>query len=343
MRGTSSRASYWRFRLARWNQPPARLDPGYTLLLPVPGDIPVFLELALKVCARQSARHRCRTLVIPDRPSAAITELVEKARPAWDGDLDIALLPLPERWFLPYLRSGSRNHGLQVVEGISASSTTHVIFHDADLFLLDGELLDQQYEACRDRQLDCIGVSPVWDAWYESKGLRLAATWEMVASVPWLRSFPPYRQIGHDGELLGEMHTIDTTLYAQALTPAARVDWVDRSPDFVHFNYVITAYRHFQRHGGGFVDDHFRLLLIALFVHLFSDGAPPPGLPTLAELASRIDDPAAPVRYVRDESHASGWREFRAQLNRMLGAEYVPAQAAGEAVGALGVFDAFYG
>ncbi|HMC40211.1 MAG TPA: hypothetical protein VKI19_11150 [Acidimicrobiales bacterium] len=340
---TSLRASYWRFRLARWNRRPTTPEPGYTLLLPVPGDIPVFCELALKVCSRQAARHRRRTLVIPDRPSPTVTQLVEKTKPGWQGELEAVLLPRPERWFLPFMNSGSRNHGLQVVKGISVSSTSHVIFHDADLFLLDDDFLDGQYETCRDRELECLGVSPVWDPWYETKGLRLAATWEMVASVPWLRAFPPYRQIGHDGKLFGEVHTFDTTLYAQSLTPGYRVDWVDRSADFVHFNYVITAYRHFQRLGPGFVDDHFRLLLIALFVDLFSEESPPQGLPTLAELADGIGDAAAPVRYVRDEAHASRWAGFRAQLDRVLGAEYVAAPAAAEAVTALSAFDQFYG
>jgi hypothetical protein len=338
----SVKASYWRFRLARWNQPPAALEPGYTLLVPVPGDIPVFLELALRVCGRQAAQHRRRTLVIPDRPSRAVTELVDKARPDWEGDLDVRLLRRPERWFLPHMNSGSRNHGLQVVEGVSCSSTSHVIFHDADLFLLDDEFLDRQYELCRDRRLDCFGVSPPPGSWHETKGLRLAATWEMVASVPWLRRFPPYRQIGHDGELFGKVHTFDTTLYAQTQTPAQQVDRVDRATDFVHFSYVITTYRHFQRFGAGFVDDNFRLLLIALFVHLFSREAPPQGLPTLAQLAGRIGASDVPVRYEQNEASAARWANFRSRLDRLLCAEYVPAPAAAQAMEALSAFDDFY-
>lgn len=328
--------------MARWPGAPSRWTPGYTLLLPVPGDIPVFVELALRVCGEQAAEHRVRTLVVSDRPSPAIEAIVDRARAGWSGTLDLAYLPRPERWMLPYMKSGSRNHGMQLVAGVSASTTTHVVLHDADLFLLDPHLLESQYRTCRDRQLHCLGVCPVWDAWFADRGLRLAATWEMVASVPWLRSYPPYRQIGHDSELAGERHTFDTTLYAQALTPASKVDWVDRGQDLVHFNYVITTYRNFQRHGSGFADDHFRLLLIALFIHLFSSQPPPEDLPPLADLATGVGRAGAAVRYPRDPDHASAWADFRGRLDRMLAAPYLDRAAVARATEALAVFDDYY-
>lgn len=310
--------------------------------MPVPGDIPVFLELALKVCSRQDADHRVRTIVIPDCPSAGIFDLVEKSRPLWTGPLDVALLPRPERWILPRLKSGSRNHGLQLIKGVSASTTSHIVLHDADLFLLDPGLLETQYKDCLQRDLDCLGVSPVWDPWYLAKGLRLAATWEMVASVDWLRRFPPYRHIGHDADLFGERHTFDTTLYAQATTPGSHIDWIDRGADFVHFNYVITTFREFQRRGAGFLDSNFRLLLIALFVHLFSDGPPPKGLPLFTELSPYASGPTDPLRYPYSPDFASRWFDFRTRLDRMLTAEHVPREAAGDVAEVLGVFDRFY-
>jgi hypothetical protein len=280
--------------------------------------------------------------VIPDRPSGRLAELVEKARPGWTGPLDLMLLPRPERWFLPFMKSGSRNHGLQVVSGVSSADSTHVILHDADLFLMADSLLDDQYRHCRDRELACLGVSPVWDPWFETKGLRLAATWEMVASIPWLRSFPPYRHIGHDAVMFGERHTFDTTLFAQAATDPSRVDYTDRGADFVHFNYVVTTYRHFQRHGPGFEDRNFRLLLIALFAHLFSQGAPPRGLPSLDELSTDAGRPGATVRYPRDGEAPARRRDFRGRLNRLLDADLVAPKAARDAARALARFDQLY-
>ena len=48
------KSAFWRIRFARWSSAPSgAVRPGYTLLLPVPGDLPVFLELALAVCRTQ--------------------------------------------------------------------------------------------------------------------------------------------------------------------------------------------------------------------------------------------------------------------------------------------------
>ena len=62
----------WRTAFARW--PPLHdTREGYTLLLPVPADLPVFLRLALANAAAQDCDGRVETLVIPDVPSAAFT------------------------------------------------------------------------------------------------------------------------------------------------------------------------------------------------------------------------------------------------------------------------------
>lgn len=343
MRRPALGPAYWSRRLAGWPAEPPEREPGYTLLVPVPGDIPVFLDLALRVCRTQDSPNRVRTIVVPDRPSPHIRRIVDSLRPGWPDPIEVLLLPAPERWFLPHMKSGSRNHGLQVVAGIGATTSTHIVLHDADLFLLADDLLESQYRSCVDRDLACLGVSPAWDPWYAEHGLRLAATWELVASVEWLRRHTPYRQIGHDEELFGERHTFDTTLYAQAVSPPEQVDWVDRSGEFVHFNYAITTYRHYQRHGPGFLDRGFRLLLIALFVELFGSGARPDDLPSLAELSRGIDATTAPVLYPNDEAASIRWRETRADLHRVLTSHLVDRHSATRANEALAPFDAFYG
>jgi hypothetical protein len=342
MRFGISGAAYWRWRLAKWPTAPTDTEQGYTLLLPVPGDIPVFLELALRICGMQNSDHRLRTLVIPDRPSRRISELVAKAKPSWNGPLDIQLLPHPERWTLPLLRSASRNHGLQLVSGVAASRSSHIILHDADLFLLVDDFFDRQFMECQKRDLDCLGVSPAWDNWFTDHGLRLAATWELVASVSWMRRFTPYVHIGHDNELFGEAHTFDTTLYPQAVSPQSRIDWEDRSGEFVHFNYLISSYRNFQKGGVPFLDSGFRLLLIALFVHLFSDGQSLPDLPRLSEMSRGLDSETARVYYPKREVGREAWVEFSSQLDRVVNADFLASDVGSEARRALGEFDAYY-
>lgn len=66
--------------------------------MPVPGDLPVFLSLALAVCRHQQAIHRVVTVVLPDKVTPAIKRLVAAARPGWQGNLRLQALPPPERW-----------------------------------------------------------------------------------------------------------------------------------------------------------------------------------------------------------------------------------------------------
>jgi hypothetical protein len=338
-----SGAQYWQRRLGKWRHDSrGPRSEGYTLLMPVPGDIPVFLELALKVCHLQHDASRVRTLVIPDRPSHTVEAIIERHRPDWGGPLDLTLLPHPERHLLPYLRSGSRNHGLQVVTGVEETASTHIVLHDADLFLLDRDLLDSQYRLCRDRDLDCLGVSPVWDSWYAAHDRQLAATWELVASVDWLRSFEPWHHMGHDAELWGETHTFDTTLWAQTQTPANRIDHVDRGDDFVHFNYVITSYRHWQRQGSSYVDSNFRILLISLFVELFSETGSATDVPSLEEIAGGLTG-TGPLRYPpADEAQQAVYGDFRRRLHKALGGPFMRPGELEAAAAALAPFDEYH-
>ena len=41
--------------------------PGYSLLMPVPGDLPVFLKIALDVCGKQNHQHLIETIIVPDQ------------------------------------------------------------------------------------------------------------------------------------------------------------------------------------------------------------------------------------------------------------------------------------
>ena len=262
-----------------------RREDGYTLLVPVPGDLPVFLELALAVLSTQECAHRVATIVIPDQMTPAVQAIVSLHRHA-RGPLELLPLPRPERWFLPPDEEWFAESWRAIPDRCEATTcSSHVILHDADLFLLSASMLDEHYEMCRDRDLACLGVSPVWDEWYELHGRRLAATWELCSRVEWIRSFPPHLHMGHDGALWGEDHTFDTTLHPQALSEPSSIDVNGVAQSIVHFNYVITTYRLFQRHGPGMVDDCFRLLLIRVFIDLFASDLTAYTLPTMSELA----------------------------------------------------------
>ena len=330
--------SYWSRRFARW---PARLPsrPGYTVLVPVPGDLPVFLELALAVCRLQRHDNRVATLVIPDVRTPETDEIVARHRPSWPGPLELISLPRPERWVLPRMRNPGRNHGVQLIAGISACTSSHVVLHDADLFLLDDRAHEQQYAHAASAGLSVLGVSPSWDPWYAQHGLELAATWEMLACVGWLRGHPPHRLIGHDAVRFGELHTFDTTFWAQTHTDPAKIEVRPLGDDLIHFNYVISTYRAYQRTAGPFHDDSFKLLLVRVLIDLFDTTGVQYAVPSLQALAQGLGDPSAPVYY--EEADLDVYTSFRAQLDGIVAGPWAASRRA-QVTPALRAFDDWF-
>lgn len=240
------------------------------------------------------------------------------------------------------MRNPARNHGVQLLTGVARTRAEYIVLHDADLFLLSPDLLDERVALAKEEDLDVLGVDPVWDGWFAERGVHLAATWEMIARTDWLRSFPPHMHMGHDGEYDGEKHTFDTCLHPQAVSDPARRRVV-RSEDVVHFNYVISTYRHFQRSRDGFQDDQFRLLLIRLFIDIFAQEEFDYGLPSLAELAQGLHDSQAPVTYPAPNGQIQDdYASFRSKLDRILGGPWTPESSRGALSEQMRPFDRHY-
>ncbi|WP_226344454.1 hypothetical protein [Agilicoccus flavus] len=334
--------TYWSGRFARWPAAEPAV-PGYSLLMPVPGDLPVFLELAMATCATQESAHRVETIVVPDRPTKAIAQVLESRRSRWNGPISMRYFPHPERHLLPALRNPFHNYGIQLITGVSAARGTHVILHDADLFLLRPGALDDRYTRTRDEGLFVSGVNSVWDEWYASKDLTIAATWELCASRDWLRSFPPHMHMGHESELFGEQHVFDITLHTQALSDQRRIAIHEQDDAIVHFNYVIATYRHFQKSTSTFADDRFRLLLVRMFVDLFAQEPYDYKMPTMSDLADGLTNPEARVVYPSPtEATSAEYRDFRGKIERILTGAWVPPGRADAVATAMAAFDAHY-
>ena len=264
----SPRSYFWRARYARWGRRPgAGTTSGYSLVLPVPGDLPVFLELALAVCRLQDPTSRLETLVVPDLCTPEMRAIVEANAPDWPGRLELLPLPALDRLVLPRLGDPSRNHGAQLIRGVTRARGSHVILHDADLFMMDPDAHSQEFELALVGNLDVVGVSPAWDPWFAGHGRELVATWEQCGRVSWYRSFPPHRHMGHDAVAHGELHTFDNTFWPQLNTPQAQLSVGAGLADrIVHFNYTIGTYRRYRRRRDSFRDTEFRILLIRMFV-----------------------------------------------------------------------------
>lgn len=336
---------YWAARFATWGEPkPA--SAGYSLLVPVPGDLPVFLELALSVLATQDHGSRVETIVIPDQPTKQVTQVVQRHASAWNGPLRIELLPRPERDLLPRIGNPGHNHGVQLITGVQASSGSHIVLHDADLFLLEPDALERHYGTAVADDLAVCGVSPVWDQWFKENDIHLVATWELCARRDWMRSFPPYLHMGHVGEILEQQHIFDTTLHPQALTDPRKIGLREQDDSIVHFNYVISTYRHFAKSKGGFEDDRFRLLLIRLFVDLFAQVEANYALPSAEELRRGLGSSGTDVPVVyppADEETKAKYADFRVKTGKILDGPWTDAAKRTAAAEALAPFDVFYG
>jgi hypothetical protein len=197
---------------------------------------------------------------------------------------------------------------------------------------------------CRQRQLACLGISPPWDPWFAEHGRELAATWELCAQVAWLRSFAPVLHMAHQNEMFGEQHMFDTTFYPQALSDPALIA-VSPTEDFVHFNYVISNYRHFVRpRTGPWPDNRFRLLLVRLLIEIFDhDGAGSYQLPSLAELGGCLGIESGPVKFPERQKGEQTYRSFRDLMGRALTGPWVDDVRRQLAAEALAPFDRFYG
>jgi len=334
-------SKFWSVRFARWPRRRRPVRPGYSLLLPVPGDLPVFLDLALAVCRLQDHEHRRATLVLPDRPSTAVREAVAREAPTWPGGgLELHELPLVDRLVLPRLNDPGRNHGAQIIAGVTAATTEHVVLHDADLFMLDDRLHDSLVETAVRRRVDVLGISPAWDGWYAERGRELAATWEQTTRTEWLRRYPPHRHIGHEAAVDGGTHVFDTTFWAQYASDPSQVAVVaDAAEGVVHFNYVISTYRRFQRSTGRTYDNNYRLLLIRLLVDLFDRSGAAYDVPGLDELARGLPpSPAVEARVLYDRE-AGGYDDFREKVGRILAGRWVDQGRARRAETLLRPFD----
>jgi hypothetical protein len=322
---------------------------GYTLVAPLPGDLPVFLELVLAGLQKQDPDRHVETIVIPDRltPEFAATFARATAR----VDRPVRLAQIDRRGYaLQRARNGPWNQScavlnyfLQVYHGIAAARSTHAILHDADLFLTDQRFLAKRYERCAEHGLGWLGVERRYDDFYERNGLGpVSATWELTFEVASVRRFPPW-QLGGQTRRWGDVEKdFDVTDYVQVLTPTERRAVWEEPDGYVHFNWGIAHYRLFQEAGAGsFTDGYFLILLMRVLSDAFGQIDASDHLPPLEDLVRGITDPAARVNY-----RASGLEEryarFRRQIGRVIESPAVEPPQADKIERALRPFDAAF-
>ena len=334
----------WRADFSRWNGTPSAA-PGYTLLAPVPGDLPAFIHLVLAMAAQQDATGRVETIIVPDHITPEFETSLRRARTLFDvGPLRVVHVGWRGAAIRRFLGPGSSMpHFIQIYYGALAVRTSHVLLHDADLFVDDPVFFREHYRECVNGGFACLGVAPAWDEWLRENGApHVVATWELMFETRWLRSFPPWQHRAHFAEWHGGRHGFDTMLCPQAHTPASRCGLNTRTEGLTHFNFVFGEYRTFERSQGPVYEDHKFLILLIRLLHDAYQGNGEKNklekLPSMRELARGLSTRPGRISY-RFRGAPEAYREFRHKVERVVNGPFLSTEQRARVVEELRPFD----
>jgi hypothetical protein len=315
----------WKTFYSNWNGQ-SKSKPGYTVLVMVPGDLPVFLKIAIEVLRKQDLRSVRELLIIPDQITSGVMEVFKKIYGSWTASKIrlVKLKPL-DQIITKVFNNPSHNNWLQFIRGIEATETKHILWHDADLFILSNDFLEKHYNSCKFGEWYVLGVSDVWDKWYAQNGFEhLVSTWEIMFEVDWARKFLPWQHHGHECAFNGIRHISDTTLLPQYLTPSEKIGRNSEiEGEFIHFNYTISTYRKFQNSKGIFYDKGFKILLIRLLIDLFDMNGIYPEIPSLEELSSLLSSQNKGHISYNFEGAESKYFSFRKNIEPLLNRNFL--------------------
>lgn len=175
---------------ARWRRR-SPFEDGYTILLPVPMDMPFLLRYALEALRLLDTANCRQIIVTPDGWGDDRGEGMRRVIAEF-GDPRVELVgigPVAQFYIQKMQKSvGSAvntTHWAQIVAGVEHARHGHAFLHDADAFFLDVDALETMYATCRDRGMDTLGVTARWDTFFLKDGYEIPATWELMFSTRW--------------------------------------------------------------------------------------------------------------------------------------------------------------
>ena len=301
-----------------WPRPEGELADGYTIIAPIPADLPVFLFLTLEVLKHQDLKEVGEILVVPDEPSAEFETLCRSLIAETRGLPPVRFKPLRSQDKLMLRLSGTPNfrHFMQLVNGVSASRTRYATLHDADLFLPAGDFLHQNFAACRDGGLSVFGIER--RSTQSRDGRDIAATWEVTFDVEWARSFPPKAHKGQRAEYGGRVQEFDTMIYPQYLSAPEVVGLAENMPPYYHFRHVISSWRDLKNGHPTPLNGGLKLFLIRTLVDVFDHSGW--DYDPLPEHKAFVDGTVDYSRMMSDEEADEMVRFFFAEFNGLIDA-----------------------
>lgn len=305
-----------------------RLEDGYSVLLPMPMDMPFLLRYALEGLNSMDTSHCRQILVIPDGNGSDGGALLREVVAEFN-DPRIQFIANTARDRLVSRKLGvSGSHWMTIVNGVSRATAEYVFLHDSDSFFLDADFLEQQYRQCAQEGLFSLGVEARWDPSFTGLGYSLPGTWELMFSNRWIRTRRP-------GIVKAMLHhtphgplMFDTLLYSQYLDyESGKIRVAEGANRIVHFSATIITYREMRRRAGQCVADQlFRILFLAL-LETVVPGRSGRLLPAVDELALGLGDATRPVHYCA-AGIEKDYADFRAMFEQLCRAPIIRGERA---------------
>jgi hypothetical protein len=313
-----------RLLFGRW-QPRRTFEEGYSIILAMPMDMPFLLRYALEGIATLDTTHCRQIIVIPDGwGSDGGKGMREVVAASADPRVELVELSPTARFFIHKMgksvgTAANSCHWAMIVQGLAATRCEYGFLHDADAFFVDADAIERQYRECRDKKMSTLGVTARWDPFFLDRGYAIPATWELMVSTRWARTYNPVDFKGRWRDSPDGRYEFDNALFPEYMDYATgKIGLIEPPPRIVHFNGAITTYRIFRYEPHRpVVDEVFRLLLLSLLEELIPAGnGEEPAVPRVADLARGLDDPSAAVSYDSDTA-AREYPTFRAQVEEM--------------------------
>jgi hypothetical protein len=306
-------------------------------------DLPFMLRLGLESLRGLDTDHCQQILIVPDGwGDDGGAGLREVANEFDDPRIEFVDLSWRDYKLIRAMKppGSAATHWMLVVNGTKAACCEYAFLHDADAFFLEKGSVERQYDEALRRGMVTLGVTPRWDPFFKDVEMTIPGTWELMYSVRWARSRPPYALKGRAMPTAHGWQTFDSMLHAQYLDyETGRVGVMHEPPAIVHFNGTIFAYRTYRdRRGESVCDELFRVLLLAAIETALDVPASQRALPEVAELAQGLTDSTAPVFYTAHRNRV-GYAEFRCQVEQLCATPVFSGSRAEAIVRALKPFD----
>jgi len=299
----------------------------------------------MKVLSHQNIRNANDVIVVPDNPCRAFYEMVlrDKSR-----NITVPVI-FAERTRLKRIVARAYNrpnhyHWTQIVSGVECSRSSRVLLHDADMFLLADNFLEDHYAYSLQKDLKVLGISPAWDSWFSENGYgHVTATWEMLFKVEWIRSYPPVLFHGHTNRIGGLTHTFDTSYYVQCLTDPSSIAFCESSSSFIHFNWLISGYRWYVKRRTDYCDERFIIMLLRLLIDEFDPRGGYRLIPTWEAMVKQIQERQGPVSFPPSNTHSPAYRNMRKKIGSLFSSSLFTKTGRDSIDQKLKPFDLYYG